>query len=330
MSVVNVNGVHKAYGDTVALAGLDLRVERGQVLGLLGPNGAGKTTIVSILSTLLKADSGVAQVSGFDVRTDPAQVRARIGLTGQYASVDEVLTGRENLVLVGRLARLTKAHATRRATELLARFGLTDAGDRPASGYSGGMRRRLDLAASLVNDPDVLFLDEPTTGLDPASRLRLWEVIRELKDDGTTVLLTTQYLEEADALAERIVVIDGGRAIAEGTPDELKSQLGGEYVEVAPRDADRLDEAARLVADLGTGAAAIDSEAGVIRIPAVGDGSTLPAVVRALDGAGIVIKDLGVKRPSLDDVFLELTGERVKADTPATDPTPETGRRSRR
>jgi ABC-2 type transport system ATP-binding protein len=320
---VDARGLVKRYGDVRALDGVDLQVVRGTVQGLLGPNGAGKTTAVRSLATLVRFDEGHASVAGYDVRREPDAVRSRIGLTGQYAAVDEMLSGRQNLVLFGRLLHLGRAGARQRAEELLERFALTDAADRPVRTYSGGMRRRLDLAASLVLSPDVLFLDEPTTGLDPRSRIDVWDAVRALVADGTTVLLTTQYLEEADQLADQIAVIDHGRIIAEGTADELKRRTGGDHLEVALRaDAD-LEEAAGIVAR------AVDARADVTTDPprvtvAVRDRvAAMTAVVRELDAAGIVPDDLALRRPTLDDVFLELTGRRADADHDApqvTDP----------
>ncbi len=306
-AAVQARGLTKRYGEVQALVGLDLDVEEGQVLGVLGPNGAGKTTAVSILTTLTAPDEGEATVAGADVRRDPAEVRRRIGLSGQYAAVDEILTGFENLDMIGRLYRLGAKRSRERAGELLERFSLTEAGGRPVKGYSGGMRRRLDLACSLVAEPPVLFLDEPTTGLDPRSRLELWDVIRELVDGGTTLLLTTQYLEEADQLADDILVIDRGQAIARGTADELKASVGNQRVEVTVLDG-RVDEAVALIADIAEGEIDVDRESGRLRAP-VADGSvSLRAALRALEGADIPIDEVGLARPTLDDVFLTLTG----------------------
>ncbi|MCH1868713.1 ATP-binding cassette domain-containing protein [Nocardioides sp. CFH 31398] len=303
--------LHKTFGKKVkALAGVSFEVQPGTVLGLLGPNGAGKTTSVNVLTTLLRPDSGRAEVAGVDVVADPAEVRRRIGLAGQYAAVDEMLTGRENLTLVGRLNHLSSADTKRRAAELLDRFALTDAGDRPAKTYSGGMRRRLDLAAALVARPPVLFLDEPTTGLDPRSRLGLWGVIEDLVRDGTTLLLTTQYLEEADRLADRISVIDHGRVIAEGTSSELKSRLGAAVVEVVMEDDDRAEEVRRLLGDRMEAS----REDETVRVPAPDGTATLATVVRALDDAGLQARGLQLREPSLDDVFLELTGKPADED----------------
>ena len=305
-NAISARGLVKHYGDVRALDGVDLDVEQGTVVGLLGPNGAGKTTAVKILATLLKPDAGVATVNGFDVATQADDVRAQIGLTGQYAAVDEYLTGRENLTLFGKLFHLDKRYVKERASELLDRFSLTDAADRPIKTYSGGMRRRLDLAASLISHPKVLFLDEPTTGLDPRSRLGMWEVIQQLVREGTTVLLTTQYLEEADQLASKIVVIDHGRVIAEGTADVLKSQIGGDRVELqVPQEVD-LDAARSALAAVVS--AEIVTDGRRLTAPVSNGSSSLIAVVRAFDAAGIHLDDIGLRRPTLDDVFLSLTG----------------------
>jgi ABC-2 type transport system ATP-binding protein len=307
-AAVVAEGLVKTYGNVKALDTLDLEVERGTVLGLLGPNGAGKTTVVRILTTLLKPDSGRAMVAGVDVLRHPNRVRGIIGLTGQYAAVDEYLTGRENIYMVGRLYHLDAKWVSARADELLERFRLTEAADRPAKGYSGGMRRRLDLAASLVAKPEILFLDEPTTGLDPRSRIELWEVIEHLVADGTTVLLTTQYLEEADQLADRIVVIDGGKVIAKGTSETLKDSVGGNRIEVVLRDAAMLQTAATALAPLGNGAPKIDELDRRVTVPVTGGSTVLVDVVRSLDAAGVVLEDMALRRPTLDDVFLAVTG----------------------
>lgn len=307
-TAVLAEGLRKRYGQTEALRGVDLTVERGTICGLLGPNGAGKTTIVRILTTLLNPDAGYARVAGFDVVREAEQVRYRIGLAGQQAAVDELLTGRGNLEMVGRLYHLPTRAARQRADELLERFDLTEAANRIAKGYSGGMRRRLDLAASLVAAPPILFLDEPTTGLDPRSRRGMWAIIRELVAGGTTVLLTTQYLEEADQLADRIVVIDTGQVIASGTADELKAQIGGEQVDVVVHDADRLAEAEAILWRVGGTAPRVDSDTRRITVPTRGGAGALVEVVRELDLVGIVVDDLALRRPTLDEVFLTLTG----------------------
>ncbi|HEY0485196.1 MAG TPA: ATP-binding cassette domain-containing protein, partial [Mycobacteriales bacterium] len=303
-----VEDLRKRYGTTQALDGLDLTVAEGTVLGVLGPNGAGKTTAVRVLATLLRPDSGHASVFGVDVLADPVRVRQMIGLTGQYAAVDEYLTGWENLEMVGRLFRLGRRAARQRADELLERFELTEAAGRTAKTYSGGMRRRLDIAASLVARPRVLFLDEPTTGLDPRSRIGMWHVIADLVRDGTTMLLTTQYLEEADQLAHRIAVVDHGRVIAGGTADELKESVGGERLHVTVADRAQLGLALDLLRPLADGEPDADEETGELTVPVRRGAGVLPDVVRELDGAGIAIADLAVRRPTLDDVFLTLTG----------------------
>jgi ABC-2 type transport system ATP-binding protein len=304
--MIQARGLRKRFGETVALDGLDLQAEAGTVLSVLGPNGAGKTTAVRILTTLSRPDGGEARVAGHDVIQEPTAVQRMIGVAAQDATVDGVLTGRQNLVMIARLSGLSRAAARARATELLAEFGLADAGDRVVKGYSGGMRRRLDLAAALVTRPPVLFLDEPTTGLDPTSRLRMWEVIRSLVADGTTLLLTTQYLDEADELADQILVVDHGRAIAEGTAADLKRQVGGARLEVTLTEAH--PEAARALAPFAAGPVAASADERHLRVPVNGHNGLATTVVRALDEAAITVEDVQVRPPSLDDVFLALTG----------------------
>jgi ABC-2 type transport system ATP-binding protein len=315
---ISVEGLVKSYGDVRALDGIDLEAAAGTVLGVLGPNGAGKTTAVRVLTTLLAPDAGTARVAGLDVVADAHALRARIGLAGQYAAVDENLTGVENLVMVGRLYGERRAAARRRALELLERFGLTDAGARIVKTYSGGMRRRLDLAAALVAHPPVLFLDEPTTGLDPRSRLDLWETIEGLVADGTTVLLTTQYLDEADRLADRIAVIDRGRVIADGTADQLKDRVGGERVEAQLADAHAAPAAVAALAGMGDDPQA---DGAVVRVGVGGRDGAIMEAARRLDRAGVAVHDIAVRRPTLDDVFLTLTGHAAEERTEDDDMT---------
>ncbi|MBI5311150.1 MAG: ATP-binding cassette domain-containing protein [Actinobacteria bacterium] len=311
-AAIVAEGLVKSFGETNAVAGVDLSVARGSVTALLGPNGAGKTTTVRMLTTLLSIDAGSASVAGFDVVGAPGEVRRRIGLTGQFTAIDELLTGRENLEMIGRLARMPKAAAKSRAGELLERFDLAAAADRNASTYSGGMSRRLDLAASLVAEPEILFLDEPTTGLDPRSRLAMWGLIEELVDRGTTVLLTTQYLDEADQLADEVVVIDHGRVIARGTSDELKDDIGGERLELKLKDAARTGAAS---AELSRGGAEVigsDESEGTVTAALTRGPLEVADLIKQLDGAGFALDEVVVHRPTLDDVFLSLTGEHVE------------------
>ncbi len=314
-NVIEAAGLTKRYGEVIALDGLDLAVAEGTVLGLLGPNGAGKTTAVSILTTLVEPDGGTATVAGADLIRQPGEVRRRIGLSGQYAAVDEHLTGFENLDMIGRLYRMGRRPARERARELLERFDLVEAGDRPVKTYSGGMRRRLDLAGALVAAPPVLFLDEPTTGLDPRSRNDLWVIITELVGHGSTLLLTTQYLDEADQLADEILVIDHGRAIAQGTADDIKGMVGGERIEVTVAHSDEAEKARSVLAPFATGR--IESHGGrdtTLVVPITGGAPVLTQALRALDGDGIGVRDVMLRRPTLDDAFLALTGHDTAAD----------------
>jgi len=312
--LIEVDGLVKHFGATRAVDGVSFHVETGTVLGLLGPNGAGKTTTVRMLATLLTPDAGSARIDGLDVVTDATSVRSIIGLTGQYAAVDEKLTGRENLWMVGRLLGMRRDDADARARELLARFRLSDAGDRQVKTYSGGMRRRVDLAVSLVGRPEVLFLDEPTTGLDPASRIEMWEVTRELIGEGTTVLLTTQYLEEADELADRIVVIDRGQVIAEGTAEELKDRTGGRTLEVTLTLRADLERATTIAMRIGDRPVTARSDIATLDVEVGRDTEYAARVVAALSEEGIAVEEFRLQRPSLDDVFLSLTGHTAEAD----------------
>ncbi|MFD6418324.1 ATP-binding cassette domain-containing protein [Streptomyces sp. NPDC060194] len=323
---IHAEGLVKSFGDVKALDGVDLDVPEGTVLGLLGPNGAGKTTAVRCLTTLLTPDSGTLTVAGIDVVARPNEVRRSIGLSGQFAAVDEYLTGRENLEMVGRLYQLPKKQAKSRAAELLERFNLADAADRPSKTYSGGMRRRLDLAAALVVSPPVMFMDEPTTGLDPRNRQQLWDVIRELVDGGTTLLLTTQYLEEADHLAHDICVIDHGKVIARGTSDELKARTGGERVEVVVHAREEITPAVEVLGALGKGEVAVEDHTRKLTVPVTGGAKLLAEVIRELDARGVEIDDIGLRRPTLDDVFISLTGHaaEVRPDDDGKDEAAET------
>ncbi|ONK11824.1 ATP-binding cassette domain-containing protein [Streptomyces sp. MP131-18] len=314
---IYAEGLVKTFGDVRALDGVDIDVPEGTVLGLLGPNGAGKTTTVRVLTTLMQPDSGRAEVAGLDVLKYPNEVRRSIGLSGQFAAVDEYLTGRENLQMVGQLYQLSSRDAKRRAAELLERFNLAEAADRTAKTYSGGMRRRLDLAAALVVSPPVMFMDEPTTGLDPRNRQQLWEVIQELVAGGTTLLLTTQYLEEADHLADTIAVVDHGKVIARGTSDQLKDQTGGDVVEVVVHDREHIGTAEEVLRRLGDGETTLVEHTRKLSVPAAGGAKLLAEVIRELDSHGIEIDDIGLRRPTLDDVFISLTGHATEEAAPA-------------
>ncbi|MEV5351433.1 ATP-binding cassette domain-containing protein [Streptomyces sp. NPDC052693] len=316
---IYAEGLVKTFGDVRALDGVDLDVPEGTVLGLLGPNGAGKTTTVRCLTTLLRPDSGRAVVAGIDVLKQPDAVRRSIGLSGQFAAVDEYLTGRENLQMVGRLYQMKARAAKERAAELLEQFHLTEAADRPTKTYSGGMRRRLDLAAALVVSPPVMFMDEPTTGLDPRNRQQLWEVIKRLVSGGTTLLLTTQYLEEADHLAHDIAVVDHGRVIAQGTSDQLKARTGGERVEVVVHERERIRTAAEVLTGFGKGEVTVEDHMRKLTVPVTGGAKLLAEVIRELDTRGIEIDDIGLRRPTLDDVFLSLTGHVAEAEDDESD-----------
>ncbi|HQF92674.1 MAG TPA: ATP-binding cassette domain-containing protein, partial [Microthrixaceae bacterium] len=310
-AIIEARGLTKSFGDTHALAGLDLTAEAGRVTALLGPNGAGKTTFISAVSTLLRPDSGELRVAGIDVLAEPKKVRQVIGLAGQYASVEPAMTGIENLDMVARLFGLDRVNAKRAAGEVLERIGLTEAGTRVVRDYSGGMRRRLDLGASLVGRPRLLLLDEPTTGLDPRSRSELWDAIRDLVSDGTDVLLTTQYLEEADQLARDVVIVDHGRVIASGTPDELKDQAGRDVIEVRPRSAGDLAAVAEILASVAAEEPRSDDDSHRITATVDGGAGDLATVVRLLDEAGLQVDDIGLRRPTLDEVFLTLTGQPI-------------------
>lgn len=315
MSTIEATGLVKHYGEVKALDGLDLSVPEGTILGLLGPNGAGKTTAVNILTTLIRPTAGSATVAGADIVKQPGKVRKRIGLSGQFAAVDENLTGFENLDMIGRLYHLGRDKARKRARHLLDRFDLADAADRPVKTYSGGMRRRLDLAGAIVAEPPILFLDEPTTGLDPRSRTEMWSVIRDLVGKGTTLLLTTQYLEEADQLADDIVVIDNGREIAHGTADQLKAMIGGERIEVTVTTTDTVAGAREILSRFSGGEVQVNERSRKLIAPMSGGSEEFRHVLRDLEGAGINVYDVGMRRPTLDDVFLTLTGHDTDADT---------------
>ncbi|MGW1178736.1 ATP-binding cassette domain-containing protein [Kitasatospora sp. NPDC002543] len=315
-NAVEVQGIVKHFGETKALDGVDLSVREGTVLALLGPNGAGKTTLVRVLSTLIKPDAGTAYVGGYDVLRQPKQLRRTIGLTGQYASVDELLSGYENLYLIGRLLDLSRREARARAAELLERFSLTEAAKRTAKTYSGGMRRRLDLAASMIGRPRVLYLDEPTTGLDPRTRNEVWDEVQRMVSEGTTVLLTTQYMEEAEQLANELTVIDRGRVIANGAVSELKAKVGGQTLQVRPTDPAELPDMARCLRDTGIGNATVSADTGLLAVP-ITDDAQLTAVIGALGTRGFAIAGIDTKVPSLDEVFLAITGKPATAAEPA-------------
>ncbi|MET9323269.1 ATP-binding cassette domain-containing protein [Streptomyces sp. NPDC003038] len=322
---IYAEGLVKTFGEVRALDGVDLDVPEGTVLGLLGPNGAGKTTTVRVLTTLLQPDSGKAVVAGIDVLKHPNEVRRAIGLSGQFAAVDEYLTGRENLQMVGQLYQMKAKAAKARADELLERFNLGDAADRTAKTYSGGMRRRLDLAAALVVSPPVMFMDEPTTGLDPRNRQQLWGIIQELVAGGTTLLLTTQYLEEADHLAHDICVVDHGKVIARGTSDQLKARTGGERVEVVVHEREHIGTAREVLAGFGKGETAVEEHTRKLTVPVSGGAKLLAEVIRELDARGIEIDDIGLRRPTLDDVFISLTGHAAERAAEENDATADGG-----
>ncbi len=331
-AIVDARGIVVRFGDLTAVDGVDLQVRRGSIYSLLGPNGAGKTTLIRVLSTLLKPDAGSATVAGVDVVEDPPAARTRIGLAGQFAAVDQYQTGRENVEMIGRLYRLSRAESRRRTNDILDRINLVDAADRQVGTYSGGMRRRLDLAASLIGRPEVMFLDEPTTGIDPRSRVGVWELVQDLVANGTTVLLTTQYLEEADQLADRVGVIDRGRIITEGTADELKDTMGGTIVQVEP-PAGRQEEFRRVLAAAVEGEVTWDPQRGHLRLPAAEGAASVMAVTRALDAADLVPDDITTHKPTLDDVFLSLTEDDARPTTPddsQPEPARTRGRKARR